>query len=71
MFVVSFYLREQNIILDMVDNTDDLNSPLYNAERSVRLLYSQLTKMNLTLPILSDMGWREVKKNLTALLNNS
>lgn len=68
-YLVSFYLPEANIMLDMVDSDADMS--LYDFSR-----YKELTwrchefprQIGAIIPINKNLGWREVKKQLQLLI---
>ena len=64
-YIVSFYLPETNIMLDMVDNDTDMS--LYDFSRHVELIWrchEFPRRIDAIIPINKDLGWREVKKQL-------
>lgn len=64
-YLVSFYLPEANIMLDMVD--DDADMSLYDFSRHKELIwrcYKFPRLIGAIIPINKDLGWREVKKQL-------
>lgn len=64
-YLVSFYLPEANIMLDMVD--DDADMGLYDFSRHKELIWrchEFPRQIGAIIPISKDLGWREVKKQL-------
>lgn len=64
-YVVSFYLPEANIMLDMTD--DDTDMALYDFSRRKELIWRNHNFPHLVdaiIPISKNLGWREVKKQL-------
>lgn len=68
-YLVSFYLPETNIMLDMTDSDSDMN--LYDFSRRKELIWRNHDfprRINIILPIDKNLGWREVKKQLQTLI---
>lgn len=68
-YIVSFYLPEANIMLDMA--SDDSNMSLYDFCRHKELVWRCREfprKIGAIIPISEDLGWREVKKQLQLLI---
>lgn len=68
-YLVSFYLPEANIMLDMVD--DDADMSLYDYSRHKELIWrchEFPRQIGAIIPISKDLGWREVKKQLQLLM---
>lgn len=64
-YLVSFYLPETNIMLDLVD--DDADMSLYDFSRHVELIWrchEFPRRIDAIIPINENLGWREVKKQL-------
>lgn len=64
-YLVSFYLPEANIMLDMTD--DDTDMALYDFSRRKELIWRNHDFPHLVgaiIPISKNLGWREVKKQL-------
>lgn len=64
-YIVSFYLPETNIMLDMVDNDADMS--LYDYSRHKELVWrchEFPRQISAIIPINKGLGWREVKKQL-------
>ena len=64
-YLVSFYLPEANIMLDLVD--DDADMSLYDFSRHKELIWrchEFPRQIGAIIPISKDLGWREVKKQL-------
>lgn len=64
-YLVSFYLPEANIMLDLVD--DDADMSLYDFSRHKELIWrchEFPQQIGAIIPISKDLGWREVKKQL-------
>lgn len=64
-YIVSFYLPETNIMLDMVDDETDMS--LYDFSRHVELIWrchEFPRQISAIIPINKNLGWREVKKQL-------
>ena len=64
-YIVSFYLPEANIMLDMVG--DDADMSLYDFSRHKELIWrchNFPRQIGAIIPISRDLGWREVKKQL-------
>ena len=62
-YLVSFYLPEANIMLDLVD--DDADMSLYDFSRHKELIWrchEFPRQIGAIIPISKDLGWREVKK---------
>lgn len=69
-FIVSFYLPDFNLMLDMTDNQSDMS--LYDFSRHKELIwrfgdYPHI--VNLILPIDVNLGWMDVKKQLQTLIS--
>lgn len=68
-YIVSFYIPEANIMLDMVDDNTDMS--LYDFSRHKELIWrchEFPRQVGAIIPISKDLGWREVKKQLTLLI---
>lgn len=68
-YVVSFYLPEKRLVLDMTAGESDII--LYEPSRRKTLIwcYKSLDKaINAIIPIDENLGWREVKKQLRVLV---
>lgn len=64
-YIVSFYIPEANIMLDMVDDNTDMS--LYDFSRHKELIWRchEFPRLiGAIIPINKDLGWREVKKQL-------
>lgn len=64
-YLVSFYLPEANIMLDMVD--DDADMSLYDFSRRKELIWrchEFPRQIGAIIPINKDLVWRDVKKQL-------
>lgn len=70
-YLVSFYLPEVNIMLDMAD--DDADMSLYDFSRHKELIWRchEFPRLiGAIIPINKDLGWREVKKQLQLFIRN-
>lgn len=68
-FIVSFYLPDANIMLDMTDGESDMS--LYDLFRHKELIWRFADYphiVNAILPVDESMGWRVVKKQLQLLI---
>lgn len=68
-FIVSFYLPDANIMLDMADSQSDMS--LYDLSRHKELIWrfgNYPHIVNAILPIDESLGWREVKKQLQTMI---
>lgn len=68
-FIVSFYLPDANIMLDMADSQSDMS--LYDLSRHKELIWrfgDYSRRVDAILPIDESMGWREVKKQLRTMI---
>lgn len=64
-YIVSFYIPEANIMLDMVDDNTDMS--IYDFSRHKELIWRchEFPRLiGAIIPINKDLGWREVKKQL-------
>lgn len=68
-YLVSFYLPEANIMLDMADSDADMS--LYDFSRYKGLIWrchEFPRQIGAIIPIDKNLGWREVKKQLQLLI---
>lgn len=68
-YLVSFYLPEANIMLDMADSDADMS--LYDFSRYKELIWrchEFPRHIGAIIPIDKNLGWREVKKQLKLLI---
>lgn len=68
-YLVSFYLPEANIMLDIVDSEADMS--LYDFSRHKELIWrfgNYPRIVNAILPIDESLSWREVKKQLQVMM---
>ena len=68
-YIVSFYLPEANLMFDMASSESDMN--LYDLSRRKELIWrchEFPRQINAIIPINENMGWREVKKQLSLFI---
>ena len=69
-YIVSFYLPEANLMLDMTSSNSDMS--LYDLTRRKDLIWrchEFPRQINAIIPINESLGWRDVKKQLSILIH--